>query len=119
MKKRAQEGDEDISFFSPGLRGKTLFDLYREIQADPTLQFYERRRIEEALARATRNAPASTPLSAFAFIGGGGLIGYLISKYFGMGIVGRALSTLVGAGVGRQLKATLEQPPRTHRGWVD
>lgn len=104
--------------YSPGLAGKTLYDLYREIERDANLRQPERMRLLQQLQGVTMGAPASTPLSVLLARGLGGTVGYLISKYFGMGATGRAVSTALGLGLGKMVYDQFNKPkPAGLPGW--
>ena len=111
MRKHAQSEEEYSSLYNPAMAGKSLYDLVRAIDQDPALSYAARTQLLEQLAQATGNAPISTPLSALMFKGLGGLVGYLISQYFGMGALGRIAATLGGYGVGKALHGAMNQPP--------
>jgi hypothetical protein len=46
----------------------------------------------------------------------GGMFGYLIGKYFGMGMVGRLLTAAAGIGFGNMLGGH-NKPPNPYRGY--
>ena len=80
--------------------GKTLADLYFEIRRDAGMPDIQKKKLIGDIQQMTSGMPVSTPLSALMSKGLGGFIGWLISKYFGMGSAGQVLSTLLGTGVG-------------------
>ena len=93
MKKQAQ-----YSYYDPGSGGKTLADLYLAIRADVGLPPDQKAQLISQVRGLTGVANESTPLSALMLKGLGGTIGWLISKYFGMGPVGQLISaTAVGS----------------------
>ena len=99
-----------------GRGSPSLGDLVARIVNDVTMSRQERDRVVSALRTATGNAPDSTPISALTSTALGGTVGFLISKYFRMGIVGQAVSTLVGAGIGRQIGKRVSGP-KPPPGW--
>jgi F0F1-type ATP synthase assembly protein I len=66
----------------------------------------------------TMGAPDSTPLSALMYRGLGGVLGYLMSKYFGMGPVGQVVTTLMGVGLGNAFNNQLNKP-KMPTGWME
>ncbi len=96
--------------------GRTLFDLYREIRRDSALSLAERERTISAVSSQLGNPPSSTPLSSLMTAGVGSILGYVVSKYFGMGTIGRAITSAIGLGVGKTLhdRMAARQSPR---GW--
>jgi hypothetical protein len=103
MKKRGQFNDGFTSLYNPSTQGKSLFDLYRAIQADPTIAGFQKDLLIQQVASAAGGASGSTPIAVLLARGGGGVLGYLISKYFGMGPVGQVVSTLGGMSLGKGL----------------
>lgn len=102
---------QDYGSFNSGASGKTLIDLYQAIRADAGLPPAEKLRLVNQLEGLTQGVPSNTPLSSLMSRGLGGVIGWLISKYFGMGVVGQALSTLAGFGLGSSLNKQINRPP--------
>ena len=103
--------------YDPLMATKTLADLYTAIRGDIGLTPSEKQKIMGQVQGLTNNAPAGTPLSALMAQGLGGMLGYLISKYFGMGAVGRVASTLMGVGLGRMINDHLNKPPEPFPGY--
>ena len=101
-------GNTDMSLLG-GMAGRTLADLYQQIMMDPGLQANERYEAIEQIRTMANNAPPSTPLSALLAGGLGGILGYLISKYFKMNTLGQAVSAVMGYGLGRQVNTFLNQ----------
>lgn len=101
------------SVYAPGLAGKTLHDLYREIERDVSLSQTERIRLINQIRGSTNNASSSTPLSSLMYSGLGGVLGYLISKYFGMSTIGRAVGAVVGVNLGKMLYNQFNKPIST------
>ena len=62
-------------------------------------------------------APESTPISALMIKGLGGTIGWLISKYFGMGPVGQMISAVGGFGLASSISNELNKPPEPYQGY--
>ena len=103
MKKRGQFDNNFSSLYNPSTQGKSLYDLYRAIQADTTMAGFQKDLLIQQLTASTGNAPTYTPIAVLLSRGMGGVLGYLVSKYFGMGAVGQVVSTLGGVGLGRSL----------------
>lgn len=95
----------------------TLADLYAAVRADHGISASEQSRIMAQIQAAVGMAPSSTPISSLMTQGLGGILGYLISKYFGMGIVGRAVSAFAGFGLGRALSQHMERAKDPYRGY--
>lgn len=110
MKKRAYT-------YNPELSARSLADLYLAIRQDAGLPPFEKGQLINQVKAMTGYANESTPLSALAYKGLGGTLGWLISKYFGMGPVGQLVSTLAGFGLGNQLNKELNRPPDPYPGW--
>lgn len=81
----------------------TLGTLEYQILMDQRLSNAERQLILSNLKAEVGPVPESTPLSDLAGSIGGGVLGWLISKYFGMSGVGQAISALAGYGIGGQM----------------
>ena len=105
------------SLHAPALAGKDLNDIYREIQQDVSLQQSERMELLASLRRETGGVPGSTPLSVLLSYGAGGILGFIIAKYFGMGSVGRAVSSAMGAQLGRMVYDRHSKPKSGLPGW--
>ena len=115
MKKIGQfDNDMVSSLYNPATQGKSLFDLYRAIESDPTMAGFQKDLLIQQITNSTDNAPGYTPIAVLLSRGLGGVLGYLVSKYFGMGPVGQVVSSLGGMGLGRSLLSMLggSQPPR-------
>lgn len=105
------------SFFSDSIViPPTLEDLYHAIRADAALGFDEKAQIINQVKGLTGYADGSTDLSSLMSRGLGGTIGWLISKYFGMGAVGQLVSSLAGYGIGSMIHNHLNQPPDPFKG---
>jgi hypothetical protein len=89
-------------FGTPRNFGPTLGTLEHHIQMDQRLEQWERQFVINNLNREIGHVPQgkSTPLSEILPRVGGGVLGFLISKYFGLGAIGQALATAGGYGVG-------------------
>lgn len=81
--------------------GPTLGTLEAQIAADNALNVLERNVALMRLRQDTRGLPKSTPLRDLVRELGGGVLGFLVSKYFGMTPVAQALSALAGYGIGK------------------
>jgi len=95
----------------------TLADLYAAIRADHGISASEQSRIMAQLQAAVGMKPSSTPISSLMTQGLGGILGYLISKYFGMGVVSRAVSAFAGFGLGRAISRHMERAKDPYRGY--
>ena len=98
MRKRAQG-----FLYDPNTSGKTIRDLIRAIRADAGLPDNQKMNLVQQIDMASAGMPSDTPLSALLYKGLGGTLGWLISKYFGMGAVGQLTSTLLGVGLGSMM----------------
>jgi hypothetical protein len=81
----------------------TLQDLIRQLDSDNSINALERVRLLAEVKRLTNQAPGWTPLGSLMYGAFGALFGGLISRYFGMGAVGRTISAVVGAGIGSSM----------------
>jgi hypothetical protein len=115
MKKRSQ--DYTALANTPQLRGKTLADLYMAIRADVGLAPAGKAQLIGQIKGLTGQASDGTTLSSLMLRGLGGSIGWLISKYFGMGPVGQLVSAVAGYGLGSAINNQLNRPPKPHPGW--
>ena len=88
------------SMLGSGTQGRTLADLYFEIRRDAGLPDFQKSKIISDIQDMTAGLPVSTPLSSLLRTGLGSVIGWLISKYFGMGAVGQVVSSLMGGAFG-------------------
>lgn len=78
----------------------TIRSLIEALDNDWSINSMEKIRLLAEIKRLTNNAPGWTPLGNVMYGAFGALFGNLITKYFGMGTVGRTIATLVGAGLG-------------------
>ena len=109
-----------LSLFDAGDRTltTTLGDLVEAVKADRGLTAVEQKQLLQQIATAVGPAkPLSTPISSLMFSGLGGILGYLISKYFGMGLAGRAVSAMAGFGLGRALYGKINAKPDPYKGY--
>lgn len=95
----------------------TLADLVEAIKDDRRLTPVEEKKLLAEVKALAGSSSLSTPISSLMYKGVGGILGYLISKYFGMGSVGRALSTVAGFGLGRAVYNKLNAPPDPYNGY--
>jgi hypothetical protein len=95
----------------------TFADLINEVRRDQGLSPVERMRLLEQIKSLVGTSSPSTPLSSLMYKGLGGTLGYLISKYFGMGTTGKVLSSVAGFGIGKVLYDKLNAPPNPYRGY--
>jgi hypothetical protein len=70
---------------------------------DQRLSEWKKQEVLRKLESEVGHLPKTTPLSTIAGQLGGGIIGWLIAKYFNLGIVGQAISAAAGYGIGKQL----------------
>ena len=119
MKKRAQETDYSSfgGFYQPATHSRTLGDLYLAIRADSGLPASEKAQVINQVKAMTGYANDSTSLSALMLKGLGGTIGWLISKYFGMGVMGQLMSAVAGFGIGSVINNHLNKPPNPYPGY--
>jgi hypothetical protein len=112
--KRAQ----DQSAFSDqrAVAGRTLGDLYQAIQADQGVPAFEKMNLISQLHGMAGGAGPQTSLSSLMYRGLGGMVGMLISRYFGMGMAGQAMSALGGFGLASSLAGHVDDNT-PFRGW--
>jgi F0F1-type ATP synthase assembly protein I len=82
----------------------TIGTLEYHILVDQRMAEWEKQQVLQQLQAEVGHLPKSTPLSSIAGGLGGGVIGWLIAKYFSMGPVGQVISTAAGYGIGKQLQ---------------
>lgn len=105
---------------APALYGRTLSDLYREIRRDTALSQYEQTQLIHQIEGVTNGMAPSTPIATLMARGLGGVVGYLIGKYFSLGPVGQAVVTALGVGLGKKVYDQFNQPPDAYAvapGW--
>ena len=102
--------------YDPVTSGRTLGDLYAEIRRDMGLSPDEKAQLMGQIKGMVGYANESTPLSALMMKGLGGIIGWLIAKYFGMGPVGQMVSAVAGYGLGSAINKQLNAP-KNPPGW--
>lgn len=95
--------------FTQGVTGKTLQDLYLSIMMDTGLSQNDRQRLLQELDRLLGSMPTSTPLQAVMWKLSGAGIGYLIAKYFNMGMLGQGVLAATGLGLGTLINNRLSQ----------
>ena len=98
----------------------TLGVLKHRILSDVVLDIRQKQEALELLERETRGASDSTPLAALMSRIGGGALGLLFARYFGMGIPGQILATAGGYGLGKMLYDTYQDmadPSRNIHRW--
>lgn len=95
----------------------TLGDLVAAIKADRGLTAVEQQRVLAELAARAGAQPLSTPISSLMFGGLGGILGAVITRYFGLGSAAQAISAMAGFGVGTALYNKLNAPPDPYKGY--
>lgn len=95
----------------------TLGDLFQALQADTGVDPMTKMMLVSQIRQQAAGMPDSTPLSGLIGRVLGGTLGMLISKYFGMGIVGQAVSALSGFGLASSLLGS--RPRNPHPGWEE
>jgi hypothetical protein len=96
MKKQA------YGMFPSSHPGPTLGSLEWEIMRDQRMDDWKKRQtIQQLHAEVGPGTSKSTPLADLLPSLGGGLLGWLVAKYFNMSPVGQALSAAAGFGVGK------------------
>ena len=99
------------SFFGNNIQAPpTLNSLYNAIRADAGLSVDAKAQLINQVKGMTGYAQDSTTLQALVSKGLGGTLGWLISKYFGMGVVGQMVATLGGYGLGSMINNHLNEP---------
>lgn len=93
----------ELPAFSTFATVPTVDTLEQHIMMDPQLAALEKQQIIQQLMQELGPVSKSTPLAALVGKIGGGILGWLIAKYFKMGLVGQAISTMVGYGIGKQI----------------
>ncbi len=83
------------------LNTPTLGTLEHHIMMDNRLSAWQRDFVIRNLRAEVGQAPASTPLAPLLGRLGGGVLGWLVSKYFSMGPVGQMVGTAAGYGIGK------------------
>jgi len=110
MQKAAQYADRSILTADPAIRGRSLADLYYAVRADQSLQQQQKQLLLLQIQQLSNGAPPSTPLSSLMLRGLGGIVGVLISRYFGLGAVGQLVDAVSGVGIGGALYRKLNAP---------
>lgn len=95
----------------------TLGDLMMAIRADQGIVENQKIQLLTQIRNIAGAASGSTPLSALMYKGLGGIVGALIGKYFGMGIIGQAVSAMAGFGLGTVLYDKLNKPESDYPGY--
>lgn len=95
--------ESQSSMFGSRSSGPTLGSLEHHIMMDNRLQSWQKQEIMRNLSQEIGYAPqgSNTPLADILPRVGGGILGFLISKYFSMGVAGQVISTAAGYGVGK------------------
>ena len=90
----------EFGYVGPFRTGPTLGTLEAEIMQDEALAWSDRMAALQKLRLDVGPVPRSTPLRAILRKLGGGILGYLVAKYFGMSPTAQALSALAGYSIG-------------------
>ena len=86
----------------PGaVSGPTIGSLADAIMHDASIGAIQKQLAMTQLRSMAAGMPEGAPLSTLILRMGGGLLGFLVSKYFKMGPVGQVLATAAGYGIGR------------------
>jgi uncharacterized membrane protein YeaQ/YmgE (transglycosylase-associated protein family) len=101
--KQAQSEWDNSSSLDPVPEGAKIRDLMQALDNDWSINSLEKIRLLAEIKRLTNNAPGWTSLGNVMYGAFGALFGNLVTKYFGMGVTGRTIATLVGAGLGSGL----------------
>lgn len=91
----------EFSYIGNNRMGPTLGTLEAEIAADNALGELEKRLALMRLKQDLPHVSRSTPLRMLLRELGGGLLGFLVAKYFSMSPTAQALSALAGYSIGR------------------
>lgn len=89
----------------------TLADLYNHIRLDAGLPVDAKAQLINQVKGLTGYADDGTSLAALMHKGLGGAIGWLISKYFGMGALGQLTAALGGYGIASILNDHFNRVP--------
>lgn len=116
MRKRGQAQDSFGGMWRPP-NLVTLGDVYAAITADRGLTPIERDRVLAQVRQLSQGRSESTQVSQLMSGLLGGILGPLISKYFGMGVLGQATSAAAGFGLGRTIHDKLNRPPPKYKGF--
>lgn len=93
------------SFFGmAGAAIPTIGTLEHHILIDQRMAEWQKQQVLSQLNAEVGHLPKSTPLASVVGSLGGGIIGWLVAKYFNMGPVGQVISTAAGFGIGKQLQ---------------
>lgn len=96
----------------------TVNDLLSALEADQGVSHAEKAQLIQNIQMTIGQVPGNTPLSSLMNRGLGGMLGMLISRYFGMGLLGQAVSAVSGFGLASSLLGH-SKPPNPHPGWVE
>jgi len=81
--------------------GLTVGSLEQAIAIDQRISNYEKQQAIMQIRQDLGGVSSHTPLSSVLHRIGGGVLGLIIAKYFGMGTVGQILSSVAGYGMGK------------------
>lgn len=93
-----------MSFFPQHSSVPTIGTLEHHILIDQRMADWEKQQVLQKLEAEVGHLPKSTPLVSILGGLGGGVIGWLVAKYFSMGPVGQVISTAAGYGIGNQIQ---------------
>jgi hypothetical protein len=114
MSKEAQFSGGNFSGISSG---PTLSDLEMRIKTDQALSEWERQQTLNKLQREVGMASPNTPLRELVLKIGGGVLGFLVAKYFKMGVVGQAVAAAAGYGIGKVMNNFYDSSRRSGAGF--
>ena len=85
------------------MQGPTIGSLEDLIMGDQLMDMSRKRMALQRLRQETAGLPRQTPLQLVMSRLGGGALGYVIAKFFGMSPVGQMLTTMAGFGLGKTM----------------
>lgn len=103
--KMAQDSNFGRNYKAPTL--VSLGDIYDAIEGDRSMTYMERQTLVKAIKEAVGGTSESAKVSSLMSGAVGAILGQLVAKYFGGGVVGRALGAALGFGAGRSVYGAL------------
>lgn len=106
--------DNNYTSFGQGLAApsRTVGDLYDAVMVDAGLSAAQKQEMIAAIRELVGYGGNSVSLDAVLRKGGGGVVGYLISRYFKMGPVGQFLAAFTGYGIGSAIHNAANKPAK-------